>query len=332
MQRRELGRGGPSVSAIGLGCWGMSGSYGAADEDESVATIRRALDLGIDFIDTADSYGEGGHNESLVRRALEGRRGEAFLATKTGVVRSVGADGRVVVDIDGRPGRIRSACEASLERLGADVIDLYYLHRADPKVPIEESVGAMAELVKAGLVRHLGLSEVAPATLRRAHAVHPIAALQSEYSLWTRDADAEVLPTCEELGVAFVPFSPLGRGFLTATLTDPSAIGSADWRASNSRFTAENLGRNVGLLGPLEELAKGRGCTPGQVALAWVLSRGGRVLPIPGTRRRRHLEENAAAASIELTERELARLDEAFPPGVAAGDRYSPEQARWLNG
>jgi len=308
----------------------MSGSYGEADEAESVATLHRALDLGVDFLDTADSYGDGGHNESLIGRALRGRRGEAFLATKTGFVRKAGAGGGPTVVVDGRPERIRTACEASLARLQTDHIDLYYLHRADPDVPIEATVGAMSELVAEGKVRFLGLSEVAPETLRRAHAVHPIAALQAEYSLWTRDPEATVLPVCAELGVAFVPFSPLGRGFLTGTLTDRDRLPAGDWRASNPRFASDNLGRNVALLAPLEEVARSKSCTPGQVALAWVLSRGENVIPIPGTKRRAYLEENVGGVEVDLTADDLARLDEAFPPGAAAGARYNAEQSRWL--
>ncbi|MEW4570306.1 aldo/keto reductase [Tautonia sp. JC769] len=330
MKRRELGRSGIGASAIGLGCWGMSGSYGPADEAESVATLNLALDLGVTLIDTADSYGDDGHNESLIGRALEGRRHEAVVATKTGFVRRPGPEGQSVVEVDGRPGRIRSACEASLARLRADVIDLYYLHRADPDVPIEESVGAMADLVAAGKVRAIGLSEVSEATLRRAHAAHPIAALQSEYSLWTREPEATVMPACRELGIAFVPFSPLGRGFLTGTLTDAQRLAQGDWRATNARFAGGNLARNLALLRPLEEVALAHGARPSQVALAWVLSRGEQVVPIPGMKRRNHLDENVAAVDIELTAEELARLDTAFRPGVAVGDRYNPEQARWL--
>ena len=325
----RAGRSGIEVSAIGLGCWGMSGSYGPADEAESVATLHHALDLGVDFIDTADSYGEDGHNESLIGRALAGRRHEFVLATKTGWVKRAGPDGKAAVGVDGRPDRIRSACEASLARLKTDVIDLYYLHRVDPDVPVEESVGAMAELVAAGKVRFLGLSEVSEATLRRAHAVHPITALQSEYSLWTREPEATVMPACRELGIAFVPFSPLGRGFLTGAVTGREGIAPGDWRANNPRFTEENIARNLALLRPLEEVAQAHGATPAQVALAWVLSRGENVIPIPGMKRRTHLDENVAAVDIELTPEELARLDAAFPPGAAAGDRYTPEVARW---
>src|SRR3954467_4821 len=269
MKHRALGASGITVSAIGLGCWGMPGSYGPADEAESVATLHHALDLGVDFIDTADSYGDG-HNESLIGRTLEGRRHEFVLAAKTGGVKRPGPDGREAVGVDGRPERIRSACEASLARLRTDVIDLYYLHRVDPDVPVEESVGGMADPVAAGKVRFLGLSEVSEATLRRAHAVHPVTALQSEYSLWTREPEAAGMPTCRDLGIAFVPFSPLGRGFLTGALTDRGRIGPDDWRANNPRFTAENLASNIALLRPLEKIAQAHGGTPAQVALAWV--------------------------------------------------------------
>ena len=258
------------------------------------------------------------------------RRSEFILATKTGFARRKTPDGGTVVEVDGHPDRIRSACEASLSRLRTDVIDLYYLHRVDPNVPIEESVGAMAELVGEGKVRLLGLSEVSEATLRRAHAVHPIAALQSEYSLWTREPERTVMPVCRELGVAFVPFSPLGRGFLTGTLTDPKSLVKGDWRAGNARFADENLARNLSLLRPLEKIAQAHGAKPSQVALAWVLSRGDQVVPIPGMKRRTHLDENVAAVDLQLTPDDLARLDAAFPIGAAAGDRYNPEQARWL--
>jgi aryl-alcohol dehydrogenase-like predicted oxidoreductase len=328
VERRALGTSGIEVSAIGLGCWGMSGSYGPADEAESVATLHHALDLGLDLIDTADSYGDG-HNESLIGRALQGRRHEFVLASKTGWIKRSGPDGKEVLVVDGHPERIRMACEASLVRLKTDVIDLYYLHRVDPSVPVEESVGAMSELVTAGKVRFLGLSEVSEATLRRAHAVHPITALQSEYSLWTREPEATVMPACRELGIAFVPFSPLGRGFLTGMLTDRGRIGPGDWRSNNPRFTAENIARNRVLLRPLEEVTQAHGKTPAQIALAWVLSRGEQVIPIPGMKRRTHLDENVMAVDITLTPEELARLDDAFPPGAAAGDRYTPEGARW---
>ena len=329
MIRRELGGSGIEVSAIGLGCWGMSGSYGPADEEESVATLHHALDLGVDFIDTADSYGEDGHNESLIGRALAGRRHQFVLATKTGWVKRDGPDGKTTVGVDGRPERIRLACESSLGRLKTEVIDLYYLHRLDPDVPVEDSVGAMAELVDAGKVRFIGLSEVSEATLRRAHAVHPITALQSEYSLWTREPEATVMPACRELGIAFVPFSPLGRGFLTGAVTGREGFGPGDWRANNPRFTDESIARNRALLRSLEEIAEAHGRTIAQVALAWVLGRREQVIPIPGMKRRAHLDENVAAVDITLTPEEMARLDAAFAPGAAAGERYTSDVARW---
>jgi len=329
LRRRALGRSGIEVSAIGLGCWGISGSYSPADEAESVATLLHALDVGVNLIDTADSYGDDGHNESLVGTALAGRRHEFVLATKTGWVKRAGPYGKEVVGVDGRPGRIRSACEASLARLKTDVIDLYYLHRVDLDVPAEESVGAMSELVAAGQVRSLGLWEVSEATLRRAHAVHPISALQSEYSLWTREPEETVMPACRELGIAFVPFSPLGRGFLTGAVKGREGIAPGDWRANNPRFSEENLARNAALLKPLEDIAQAHGSKPAQVALAWVLSRGDQVIPIPGMKRRGHLDENVAAVGIELTPEDMAEFDAAFPPGVAAGERYTPEVARW---
>jgi aryl-alcohol dehydrogenase-like predicted oxidoreductase len=328
MDLRKLGGSGIEVSAIGLGCWGMSGSYGPADEAESVATLHHALDLGVNFLDTADSYGDG-HNERLIGRTLKDRRHEFVLATKTGWVKRPGPDGKEADGVDGRPERIRSACEASLTRLRTDVIDLYYLHRVDPDVPVEESVGGMAELVAAGKVRFLGLSEVSEATLRRAHAVHPITALQSEYSLWTREPETTVMPACRELGIAYVPFSPLGRGFLTGAVTGREAIAPGDWRMNNPRFTDENLARNQALLQPLEEIAQVHGARLAQIALAWVLSRGENVIPIPGMKRRTHLDENVAAGEIKLTPAELTRLDAVFPVGAAAGERYTPEVARW---
>ncbi|WP_422926995.1 aldo/keto reductase [Singulisphaera sp. PoT] len=329
MRQRELGRTGIRVSSIGLGCWGMSGSYGPADESESIATLHRALDLGINFIDTADSYGEDGHNESLVGGAIASRRGEFVLATKTGWVKRPDPDGNPVIGVDGSPKRIVSACDASLARLKTDVIDLYYLHRIDPDVPVEDSIGAMSELVKAGKIRFLGLSEVAESTLRRAHAVHPITALQSEFSLWTREPEAAVLPACRELRISFVPFSPLGRGFFTGAVKGREVIASGDWREGNPRFSDENLAKNLALLEPLEAIAKAHGKTLAQVALAWVLSRGEDVIPIPGMKRRGHLEENVGAVDIVLTPAELAKIDAAFSPGAAAGDRYTPEVAKW---
>jgi len=317
------------VSAIGLGCWGMSGCYGAADEAEAEATLLHALERGINFFDTADSYG-GGHNESLVGRVLKDRRHEVVLATKTGFVDRVSSDGTKTSSIDGRPSRIRKACDASLGRLQTDCIDLYYLHRRDPNVPIEESVGAMSELVVAGKVRYVGLSEVGTETLRRAHAIHPILALQSEYSLWTRDVEAEILPTCAQLNIAFVAFSPLGRGFLSG-MSSRNSIGPNDFRARNPRFTAENWEHNRRLVDSIATIASCQGCTNSQVALAWLLSRGEHVVPIPGTKRRKHLDENIAALDVALAPEDLKSLEAAFPVGAAAGSRYNPDLARWID-
>ena len=315
MQTRQIGP--LRVSAIGLGCMGMSQTYGAADDAESARTIARALDLGVNFIDTADVYGAG-HNEELVGPALAGRRDQVVLASKFGNVRF--SDGRR--DVNGRPDYVPKACDASLRRLHVDVIDLYYLHRVDPNVPIEDTVGAMGRLVEAGKVRHLGLSEAGVATLRRAHAEHPIAALQTEYSLWSRDVEAEILPACRELDIGFVPYSPLGRGFLSGTITELESLADNDRRREHPRFAAENLERNVGLLATLRRLAEARDCTPAQIALAWLLAKGEDLVPIPGTKRRRYLEENAAAVDVRLEPDDLAALDEAFPQGVAAGERY----------
>jgi aryl-alcohol dehydrogenase-like predicted oxidoreductase len=320
MERRRLGSQGLEVSAEGLGCMGMSEFYGPTDETEAIATIHRALDLGIDFLDTADMYGPF-TNERLVGRALAGRRDEVVLATKFGNERR--EDGSWV-RVNGRPEYVRAACEASLSRLGVEHIDLYYQHRVDKTVPIEETVGAMAALVSEGKVRYLGLSEAAPATVRRAHAVHPITALQTEYSLWTRDPEEEILPTVRELGIGFVAYSPLGRGFLAGRFRGPDDLGDeGDFRRRHPRFQDDNLARNLELLGRLEEIARDKSVTPAQLALAWVLHRGADVVPIPGTKKRRYLEENAAAAAIALSDEELARLDEALPPGVTAGPRYA---------
>jgi aryl-alcohol dehydrogenase-like predicted oxidoreductase len=310
---------GLEVSALGLGCMGMSEFYGTGDEAESVRVIHRAIELGCNFLDTADMYGPF-TNERLVGRAISGHRSEVVLATKFGNERR--ADGSRV-GVNGRPDYVRSACDASLSRLGVDVIDLYYQHRVDPQVPIEETVGAMAELVEAGKVRFLGMSEAAPDTLRRAVAVHPIAALQTEWSLWTRDAEAEVLPTCRELGVGFVAYAPLGRGFLTGQLRSPEDFEEGDFRRDNPRFTGENFQRNLDLVARVEEIAAEKGCTPGQLALAWLLAQGEDVVPIPGTKHLRYLEENLAAVDVKLSEQDLARIDAATPPGASAGQRYA---------
>jgi aryl-alcohol dehydrogenase-like predicted oxidoreductase len=318
MEKRNLGRQGLTVSALGLGCMGMSDFYGPTDDAESVATIHRAIDLGIDFFDTADMYGPF-RNEELLGRALRDRRDRVVLATKFGNRRS--AEG-AFLGISGRPEYVREACDASLRRLGVDHIDLYYQHRVDPTVPIEETVGAMAGLVKSGKVRFLGLSEAGPATIRRAHAVHPISALQTEYSLWTRDPEDEILPTVRELGIGFVPYSPLGRGFLTGRFRSPDDIPEGDWRRMNPRFQGENFAANLELVKRVTEIATARKVTPAQLALAWVLGRGPDLVPIPGTRRRASLEENAAAVDLRLTPAELSRIDAVAPRGIAAGTRY----------
>ena len=308
-----------NVSALGLGCMGMSEFYGTTDESEAVDVIHRALDLGCTFLDTADMYGPF-TNEQLVGKAIAGRRDEVVLATKFGNERR--ADGSRV-GVNGKPDYVRSACEASLQRLGVDVIDLYYQHRVDPTVPIEETVGAMAELVEAGKVRFLGMSEAAPETLRRGHATHPITALQTEYSLWTRDPeDNGVLATCRELGIGFVAYSPLGRGFLTGQITSPDDLEEGDFRRQNPRFQGENFQRNLDLVEKVREIAAEKSCTPGQLALAWLLEQGEDVVPIPGTKRVRWLEENVAAVDVPLTQDDLRRIDEVAPIGATAGDRY----------
>jgi aryl-alcohol dehydrogenase-like predicted oxidoreductase len=319
---RRLGRNGPEVSAIGLGCMGMSDFYGAHDDEESIAVIHHALDRGVTFLDTADMYGVG-RNEELVGRAIRGRRGEVFLATKFGNVR--GPNGEFLV-VNGNPDYVRSACEASLKRLGVEVIDLYYQHRVDPNVPIEDTVGAMDRLKEEGKVRFLGLSEAAPRTIRAAHATSPITALQTELSLWSRDAEAEVLPTVRELGIGFVAYSPLGRGFLTGQIKSPEDFSDDDFRKNHPRFTGENFEKNIALVREVEALAREKGCTTAQLALAWVLAKGEDVVPIPGTRHIRYLDDNIGALEVKLSKEDLDRLDAILPPGAAAGTRY-PERA-----
>ena len=322
MKQRKLGKQGLTVSAPGLGCMGMSEFYGTRDDQESIATIHRALDLGVTLLDTADMYGCG-ENERLVGRAIQGRRREVVLATKFGNVRDERGN---FLGVSGRPEYVRACCDASLRRLGVDDIDLYYQHRVDPQVPIEETVGAMSELLRAGKVHYLGLSEAAPATIRRAMKVHPISALQTEYSLWTRDVEAEILPLCRELGIGFVPYSPLGRGFLTAKFKKPEDLPVDDWRRNNPRFQGGNFERNLKLAERIETLAQRKKCTPAQLALAWVLAQGDDIVPIPGTKRRKYLEENVAALNIELTPADLKEISAAAPSGAAAGTRY-PEPA-----
>jgi aryl-alcohol dehydrogenase-like predicted oxidoreductase len=328
MITRTLGPDGPEVSAIGLGCMGMSAFYGTSDEAESLRTIERALDLGCNFLDTSDMYGPH-TNERLVGRAIKDRRSEVFLATKFGIRIEPGPDGTPIRSIDGRPEYVRAACDASLQRLGVDHIDLYYQHRVDPNTPIEETVGAMAELVAAGKVRHLGLSEASAQTIRRAHEVHPIAAVQSEYSLWTRELEPEIMPTLQELGIALVAYSPLGRGFLSGRFSSPEELDEGDFRRYGPRFTGENLQENRKLAERVRELASEKGLTPGQLALAWVLHRGEHVVPIPGTKRVSYLEENLAAADVRLSDEEVERIAEAVP--AATGARYDEQGMRSVN-
>jgi aryl-alcohol dehydrogenase-like predicted oxidoreductase len=325
MQERQLGA--LKVSALGLGCMGMSEFYGPGDEAEAIATIHRALDLGVTLLDTADMYGVG-RNEELVGRAIRGRREQVVLATKFGNVRA--PDGSFV-RIDGRPEYVRAACEASLRRLGVETIDLYYQHRVDPNTPIEDTVGAMAELVRAGKVRYLGLSEAAPETIRRAHAVHPITALQTEYSLWSRDPEDAILPTVRALGIGFVAYSPLGRGFLTGQIKRIEDLAADDYRRNSPRFQGENFARNLALVAEVEAMAREKGCTPAQLALAWVLAQGQDIVPIPGTKRRRYLEENLGALAVQLDAQDLERIHRILPPGAAAGTRYAAPQMQALN-
>jgi len=327
MRTRRLGTN-LQVSALGLGCMGMSEFYGPGDEAEALATLDRALELGVTFLDTADMYGPF-TNEELVGRAIRGRRDRIVLATKFGILRD--AESRMVRGISGQPDYVRTACEASLRRLGIDTIDLYYQHRVDPTVPIEDTVGAMAELVRAGKVRHLGLSEAGSETLRRAHAVHPIAALQSEYSLWTRDPEDGVLATCRELGIGFVAYSPLGRGFLTGQIRRFDDLAPDDYRRMSPRFQGENFQRNLDLVARVEVIAREKRCAPSQLALAWVLARGNDIVPIPGTKRRTYLEENVGALDVSLDASDLARIDEVIPPGAAAGLRYPEFMMTFVN-
>ncbi len=324
MQMRKLGKNGPAVSALGLGCMGMSAVYGEPNDPEAIATIQRAIDLGINLIVTSDAYAAG-VNEELVGRAIKGRRDQVLVATKFG---NLGLSGAKLPEglSGGHPDYVPMACDASLRRLGVDVIDIYGLHRVDPKVPIEDTVGAMKRLVEQGKVRHLALSEAGAQTIRRAHKVHPIAALETEYSLWTRDAEAEILPACRELGVGYMAYSPLGRGFLTGSIKSLDVLLPKDRRRDHPRFHAENLKRNVELLQPIESIAAAHKCTPAQVALAWVLAQGEDIVPIPGTKRRTWLEQNAASVGITLSGGEIAMLARAFPPGIPAGTRYPEKQ------
>ncbi|MCY7334948.1 MAG: aldo/keto reductase [Chamaesiphon sp.] len=327
MQTRKLGEG-LVVSALGLGCMGMSGVYGAADEQAATDTIHQAIDLGVTFLDTADAYGKG-HNETLIGKAIADRRDRVVIATKFGL--SDVSQGGYTVPVNGRPEYVRSACEASLQRLGVETIDLYYQHRVDPHTPIEETIGAMAELVKEGKVRFLGLSEASAPTIRRAHAVHPIAALQSEYSLWSRDVEAEILPTCRELEIGFVPWSPLGRGFLTGQIKTFDDLDANDWRRVSPRFQGDNFGRNLDLVAQVQEMADAKNCTPAQLAIAWLLQQGDDIVPIPGTKRVSYLLDNLGALDVKLTVAELAQIDTILPKGAASGDRYPTSMMQMVN-
>jgi len=327
MNFRKLGKQGPTVSAIGLGCMGMSEFYGSTNEDQSIRTIHQALDWGINFLDTADMYGIG-HNEKLVGRAIKNRRDKVVLATKFGNVR--GSDGSFK-GVNGKPSYVKAACDASLKRLGVDVIDLYYQHRVDPDTPIEETVAAMADLVKVGKVRFLGLSEAAPQTIRRACSVYPISALQTEYSLWTRDVEGEILDTCRELGIGFVPYSPLGRGFLTGRIKSIEDLEEGDWRRNSPRFQGDNLKHNLAIIRRLEEIAAAKQCSLAQLALSWLLAQGQDIVPITGTKRREYLENNLKALQIQLGKEDLAQIDQAAPLGAAKGLRYPEASMKAVN-
>lgn len=331
MQKRRLGKNGPEVPALGLGCMGMSISYGEPNDEESIATIHRALDLGVNLLVTSDAYGAG-VNEELVGRAIKGRRSEVLIATKFGnlALAARGAEGSAPALSGGHPDYVPQACDRSLKRLGVDVIDIYGLHRVDKSVPIEDTVGAMSRLVEQGKVRFLQLSEAGPQTIRRAHKVHPITCVETEYSLWSRDVESEILPTCRELGIGFMAYAPLGRGFLTATIKSPDALLPKDRRREHPRFQPGNLEKNVALVAALERLAREKAATPAQIALAWLLAQGEDIVPIPGTKRRKYLEENCAAVNVRLAKEEIEELARAFPPGAAAGTRYPEKQLAGL--